>query len=323
MTQSEYQSAYARLRRQWPFLTAKAMKSIKAAYAEAGRKVADAIREGELVDGALSFTTQQAVDRAILEGSAAIGEALRDGVPALVYGAAGLYAAIETEFLTDALGSAGKLTADGIAKMFSKTSESAVLRSLNTVGADGRIFWGRVPNVSKYFGDDVVNLVRASIDHGRDLGKIASDINKYVKDGKAGTIHRWGDIIEPDSAQLLKRVPEHVDYRALRLARTELGRGIEATNLANGLANPGAIDLFDWVRVNSIDWGCTCPTNQANGPYKAADYPSDRHPNCFCFPRVHLKNGTDFRNDLRAWANGEANADLDAWYQSTYLPAQF
>jgi hypothetical protein len=45
--------------------------------------------------------------------------------------------------------------------------------------------------------------------------------------------------------------------------------------------------------------------------------------NCFCFPRVRLKNGTDFRNDLRAWANGGADADLDAWYKSTYLPALF
>jgi len=323
MNKAEYISAYAKARRQWPFLTAKAMKAIHAAYTEAGRKIADAIRDGELADGALSFETQQAVDRAILEGSAAIGEAIREGVPKLLTTAAKGYAAIETGYLVAALGdAAGKITAEGVGKMFEKVSADSVLRSLNTVGADGRIFWGRVPNVSRYFGDDVVNMVRAAINEGRDLGKVAADVNKYIKDGKAGTIHRWG-AIEPDSAKLLKRVPEHVDYRALRLARTELGRGIEATALQNGLTNPGSTGLYDWVRVNSIDWGCTCPTNAANGPYTYDNYPTDRHPNCFCFPRPVMKNGSDFRKELQDWANGEANTGLDSWYTGTYLPAQF
>lgn len=323
MTQAEYIAEYAKARRQWPFLTAKAMRAIHAAYAEAGRKIADSIREGELVDGQLSFTTQQAVDRAILEGSAAIGDALRDGVPSLVYSAAGLYAAIEAGFLTDALGEAGKLTAEGIAKLFAKTSDASVLRSLNTVGADGRIFWSRVPNVSRYFGDDILAMVRAAIDQGRDLGKIAADVNKYIRDGKAGTIHRWGENITPDSKQLLKRVPEHVDYRALRLARSELGRGLQETAKENGRANPGTTGLYDWIRINSIEWGCVCPSNAANGPYEYENVPGYPHPNCSCIVRPVLKNGTDFRNALQAWANGGSDAELDAWYHTKYLPAQF
>ena len=323
MTSAEYQSSFAKARRQWLFLTSKAMKSIHAAYAEAGSKIADIIREGELVDGDLSFETQQAVDRAILEGSQAIGEALRNSVPAMVYEAAGLYAVIESTFLTGALGDAGMLTAEGIAKLFTKTSESSVLRSLNTVGADGRIFWGRVPNVSKYFGDDVVGMVRASISQGRDLGKIAADVNKYIRDGKTGTIHRWGDIIEPDSARLLKRVPEKVDYRALRLARSELTRGLQATAKENGRANPGTTGWYEWIRINAIDWGCVCNANAENGPYEYDNVPGYPHPNCGCIVRPVLKDGSDFRNELRAWANGESNADLDAWYQSSYLPAQF
>lgn len=324
MTAAEYSANYARERRQWPFITAKTMKAIHAAYAEAGRKIADIIRNGELVDGALSFDTQRQVDQAILEGSQAIGDAMREGIPALLTAGALGYAAIETAYLVDALGDAsGKITTAGVEKLFTATSEASVLRSLNTVGADGRIFWSRVPNVSSQFGDDILAMVRASIDQGRDLGKIAADVNKYIRDGKAGTIHRWGENITPDSKQLLKRVPEHVDYRALRLARSELGRGLRETALANGQSNPGGTGLFDWVRVNAIDWGCNCPANAANGPYLAENYPPYDHPNDQCYARQILKNGTDFRNSLQAWVNGGADDDLDAWYQNSYIPAQF
>ena len=305
-------------------MTAKTMKAIHAAYAEAGRKIADIIRNGELIDGALSFETQRQVDQAILEGSQDIGNAMREGIPALITAGALGYAAIETAYMVDALGDAsGKITASGVEKLFASTSEASALRSLNTVGADGRIFWSRVPNVSSHFGDDILAMVRASIDQGRDLGKIAADVNKYIRDGKAGTIHRWGENITPDSKQLLKRVPEHVDYRALRLARSELGRGLQATAKENGRTNPGATGWYDWVRINTIEWDCVCPSNQANGPYEYDNVPGYPHPHCQCIVRAILKNGTDFRNSLQAWVNGGSDIDLDTWYTNRYLPAKF
>jgi hypothetical protein len=323
MTQAEYISEYAKARHQWPFLTAKAMKAIHAAYSEAGRKIADAIRDGELEDGALSFETQQSVDRAILEGSQDIGEAIRDGVPKLLTTASAGYAAIETGYLVASLGDvSGKITADGIGKMFTKVSGDSVLRSLNTVGVDGRIFWGRVPNIAKKFGPDMVTFVRAGINEGIDLGKIAQDVTSYTEKGLIKSAARWGDRLKPGTARFLARCPETIDDRALRLARTELGRGIEATALENGRSNPGSSGFYNWVRVNSVDWGCTCPTNAAKGPYTYDNYPTDRHPNCFCFPQPVMKNGTEFRNELKKWVNGEKNETLDKWYTEKYLSTQ-
>lgn len=320
MNQATYKSAVAGARRQWPKLTAKAMRKIKAAYTRAGKIIADILRDGSITNGVLDFETQRKLDQAILEGSADIGQAIREEVPNLMATAATLSAAIEIEVMKDAMdGLSGKITIDGIEKLFTKVADRSVISSLNTAWGDGFTFWGRVPNVSRYFGDDVVNLVRAAIDQGRDLGKIAADVNKYIKDGREATIHRWGERIAPDSAQLLKRVPKQVDYRALRLARSELGRGLMETAKANGLANPAASGLWDWVRVNVIDWGCNCPSNAANSPYTYDNIPPYDHPNCACVLRPRLKNQTDFQADLKAWMNGGQNTELESWYQRYYL----
>jgi len=291
MTASEYVSRYGKERKQWPQLTNATRKKIKAEYIAAAKAIADIIRDGELVNGELSFDTQRKLDQAILEGSRAIGDAMREHIPALLTTAAAGYVAIETAFVADAFSDMTSLvTKDGIEKMFAKVARETVQRSLNmpfytrnkagVMVSDGLVFWSRVPNISKEFGDDVVNLVRAAINEGRDLGKIAADINKYVKDGKTGTIHRWGEVIEPDSKRLLRRVPEQVDYRALRLARSELGRGLQETAKANGPNNPGGSGWYDWVRINVIDWGCACPSNAANGPYQVDNIPQYDHPNC-------------------------------------------
>lgn len=323
MTSAEYSSLYAQLKRKYPGLTQKAMAVIRKAMAEAGRKVADILREGTLDGSGLSWETQRQIDQSLLESSQDIADSMRTSIPELLATAGGLSVAVEVAFLSEAMAKVSKVSLEGLQKLFEKTMGQAVQSSLNFVGPDGFSLWGRIPNVSSQFGDDIVNLVRAAIDQGRDLGKIAADVNKYIKDGKASTIHRWGENIKPDSARLLRRVPERVDYRALRLARSELGRGLMETAKANGQANPGATGWYDWVRLNSIDWGCECPNNQANSPYLLADFPAYSHPNCSCTCRAVLKDGAEFREDLKAWANGESSPDLESWYQSTYLPAQF
>lgn len=323
MTQAEYQAEYSRQRRQWPFMTAKTMKAIHAAYAEAGRKIADIIRNGELVDGALSFDTQRQVDQAILEGSRAIGDAMRDGIPALLTTGALGYAAIETAYLVDALGDAsGKITAAGVEKLFTATSEASVLRSLNTV-TDGQIFWSRVPNIAKQYGPDMVNFVRAGINEGLDLAKIAKGVTDYTAYGKIRAAKRWGENLKIGSKALLRRCPETIDYRALRLARSELGRGLQVTAREMGNNNPGCTGFFKWVRINSLDYGCVCPDYAAHEPYAYSDVPSYPHPNCMCIVRPVLKDGNEFRNDLQRWVNGEQNETLDKWYTEKYLPKQF
>ncbi len=326
MTQTDYQKRYAEARRTWPTLTAKTRRKIKQAYTSAGELIAEVLRNGAIdASGNLDFETQRELEVAIMEGSAEIGRSIRENVPELVLAGSLTLTAIDSAFLTEAMEKAGvtKVGTKGIASLFDRVASSTVNSSLNFVRADGYNFWGRIPNISKLFGDDAVNFVRAGISQGRDLGKLAVDVTKYIQDGKKQTVHRWGDVIEPDSKRLLKRVPESVDYRALRLARSELGRAVQETGKEAGRNNPGALDLYDWIRINTQIHDCVCPDNAANGPYKYVDIPGYAHPNCYCIIRVRLRDGNDFREELKRWSNGEPNERLDAWYQSTYLPAQF
>lgn len=324
MTAAEYIAALNRARNQRPTLTAATMRKIRAIYREQGQKVAAIIREGGKDGDQLDRETHHKVDQALLEGSAAVGQVLRDEIPALIASVAALSIDIETRFMWDAWNENGEqITEAGLRKMFKVYSDKAIQASMTEI-IKGENFLMRVPNISRYFSDDVVSMVQAALAQGRDVGKIAADVNVFIKDGKQLTISRWGDILEPRSSELLKRIRfDKVDYRALRLARTELGRALEKTALTNGAINPGALDLYDWVRVNAIDWGCVCPGNAANGPYPRAEYPTDRHPSCFCYPRVHLRDGTEFRDELKRWANRESVPALDSWFRGTYLPAQY
>lgn len=323
MTANDYAKRYNRARNERPFLTYQAMKRIHSIYREWGMTLAGIIREGDLSNGQLAFDTEADFQRALLEASAAIGDALRKEIPDLIASVAELSVAIETQFMVDAWADLGpKLTAEGLEGMFRLATERAIATSLYTpIG--GQSFLSRVPNISKNFSDDVVSLVQAAIAQGRDVGKIASDINVFVKDGKAFTIQRWGEILEPQSAELLRRIKfDKVDYRALRLARTELGRALMETAKVNGLANPGGSGWWDWVRVNAIDWGCACPANAANSPYLFDDIPPYAHPNDMCYIRQRLKDGNLFRDQLKRWSNGESVPEIDAWYRTKYLPAQ-
>lgn len=323
MTQAEYQSAYAKARKLWPNLTAKTMRKIKVVYREQGEIISKIIASGTINNGALDQDTQRKLDHALLVASAEVGNVLREEIPALLTTAAGMGVAIETRFLTEAWGKLGpKLTESGIKSMFSKATEQAITQTLST-GLNGQSFWANVPNVSRYFSDDVVNMVRAALDQGRDAGKIAEDVNRFIKDGKRLTIKRWGENLEPGSKELLKRIKfDRVDYRALRLARSELGRGLMETAKANGLANPGGTGWWDWVRFNVIDWGCNCPANAANGPYEYDNIPPYDHPNCQCVIRQRLKDGNAFRDELKRWANGESVPELDEWYRKSYVGNQ-
>lgn len=323
MTQAEYQSAYARARKLWPNLTAKTMRKIKSVYREQGRIFASIIASGTITNGTLDQDTQRKLDHALLVASAEVGNVLREEIPALLTTAAAMGVAIETRFLTEAWGTLGpRLSESGIKSMFFRVTEQAITQSLST-GLGGQSFWANVPNVSRYFSDDVVNMVGAALGQGRDVGKIAEDVTKYIKDGKLLTIKRWGEILNSESKELLKRIRfDQVDYRALRLARSELGRGLMETAKANGLANPGGTGWWDWVRFNVIEWGCNCPANAANGPYEYDNIPPYDHPNDQCIIRQRMKDGNTFRNELKRWANGESVPELDEWYRSKYVGNQ-
>jgi hypothetical protein len=306
-------------------MTAQTMKLIRAAYQTAADNAASVIASGALEGkSALTQDTIAKLEAELQAGIALIDKAIKDNVPDLMAQGLASYADVDIRFMTDALGNAAgqKITIQGLKDLYSNVNSQVVSITLNRVFQNGYDFAASAGRVALRFDTDIKNLIAAGLAQNRDLGKIAGDITKYVKTGKQQMVHRWGDKIEPDSKALLRRVPERVDYRALRIARSELSMSLQEAGKENGRLNPGASGWYDWVRVNSVDHGCICPRNATNSPYRYEEVPPFDHPNCMCVVRTRLLDVSEFTADLRDWVGGGENPRLDTWYSSVYLPGQ-
>jgi hypothetical protein len=109
-----------------------------------------------------------------------------------------------------------------------------------------------------------------------------------------------------------------VSYPALRLARSELYASMQQTALWAGRVNPGATDLYDWIRSTHEDWGCACPELAENSPYTYQTAPSYPHPNCLCRLVPRLRDRREFVSDLARWSQGQPVEYLDNWKASYY-----
>lgn len=259
------------------------MRKIRGIYLESARALADILRSGAL-DNKSKITQDQArqMEAEFARAARAIQKSIVEEVPALITLGYGEYSKIEIQFLTDAFAGIdqGRVTTAGLQSVYSKINTRLVEITVNRIGQDGYTFVQRAGITAAQFQPAMNDLIAAGFAQGRDLAKIASDLTKYVTDGKIKTVTRWGEILEPGSKALLKRVPNRIDYRALRIARSELAMSLQEGARQNGHSNPGALDLFDWVRINSIDHGCACPALQANSPYTYDNVPGYPHPNC-------------------------------------------
>ena len=121
---------------------------------------------------------------------------------------------------------------------------------------------------------------------------------------------------EPEFA---KRIPRNVDYRAMRIVRSELYASLKETGLESGRANPSALDAYDWVMQSGrADWDCDCPDLARNSPYTYAQFPAQPHPNCGCYSVARLMDTNDFVADLKRWSNGEDVPYIDDWKAKYY-----
>jgi len=181
------------------------------------------------------------------------------------------------------------------------------------VGYSTRV-WGNVNAQGKVIGvygdwlDKVRSITSAGIAQGRDPIKIAKDLQAYVKGG-VGTIGRWGKL-EPGTAQYVARLGSSgVDYRALRLVRSELYRGIQKGTVDAGEVNPACTGWYDWLLSTGREsWNCDCPQKAADGPYRASNIPDYRHPNCACTVRQQTISRAQFTQDLKDYVNGVDSA---------------
>jgi hypothetical protein len=145
----------------------------------------------------------------------------------------------------------------------------------------------------------ILNTVWAARAQGIDPVKTAKSLENLLF-GKEKVIGSWGKL-KPQAAEYVKRIGSAgVDYRALRIVRTENARAMnEAIKEADKL-NPATTGEFDWILVPSREeWNCECEHYAQGGPYKAEELPEiPAHPNCVCQIRPRLKDWDKFKREL-------------------------
>jgi hypothetical protein len=174
--------------------------------------------------------------------------------------------------------------------------------------------WGAVGDTE----DKIMDVVFGGLSQGRDVRGVSADLMAYLKGGPEIVKGRWGKL-RPDSqrrvmgieaakaaglnprtkagqqfiTEFIKTRPpaeiayvkrlgsKGVDYRAMRLYRSEIHRNQQEAAVEEGEDNPACTGEYDWILMPGREtFLCDCPEIAAEGPYTKDTIPPYPHPNC-------------------------------------------
>lgn len=324
MTKREYLRLYRKSRREFPRLVQSAMKILRRIYLQAAKDAATKVLAADFA-GQSQITIQSwaAIEAQLSSSAAEITKALEDQIKDKVLTGAKIRTDIHKKNIIDfvtATGADDLITKSGMANMFSGVNNRVLESLIGRMYQDGYTFSDRIWLIGQKYQDTIKDVISVGLAQNRDLIKIAKDIQVYTADGKIGLSKRLGKL-ERGSKEFMKRIGNRVDWRALRLVRSELYSSIQIADAEAGRVNPAALDLYDWIlEAGRQQWNCECESLALGGPYKYSEIPGYPHSNCSCSVRVRLRDGNDFESDLKRWVDGDSVDYMDAWYRDTYLP---
>jgi hypothetical protein len=306
VTAAEYEKLYIAARGKWPKLVRSVMRELKIVYTDSADKIAAQLRAAAAAGrSALTIDMLADLQAQLMSAAEAIAARLQAEVPRIVTEGYAQYAKIDNAMISELMGAT--VSAAGLASMTVAVNNRLIANLLNRTWQDGYTFSERVFQVGGDYQEQIKRLVASGIAQGRGTIKIAKDIQDYVAKGRGGLPVEYGN------AKFGDVVAKKVDWRALRIARSELGASMQEASIEQGLNNPAALDLFDWVRINTQIHDCECPALAAGSPYKAANVPARPHANCMCQLRPRLKDLNTVADDITRWHNGEHVEYLDEW----------
>lgn len=345
MTQAEYTAAYKAAHRLSGRITSQTIRELQKVFLQAGDLVAAQVAATEFAGlSSLTSSAWLAIERQLVAGAGIISEAIVDTVPLSISKAYTNYLNIDAAYIGEAAAQAGSLliTDAGVRNMGISVDFRLLQAHASRIYQDGFTFSERV---WRTFGKDglpvgangdfqyrIKNLILTGEAQGRDPIDIADDIQVYIKRGKDFTFRegRYGKL-EPGTAAFKARIAKRIDWRALRLVRSEMNASLQQAGVIEGIVNPAATGFYDWVKTvgNPIDIdgantasGLRCIDLDRNSPYAEEEVPGYNHSNCSCHVRPALMDQRVFVEDLKEWTPGGGPTYLDNWYSQLYLPAQ-
>ena len=331
MTNKQYQEAYAEARRLSGVITMQVRRELKKVYTEASLLASAEVARIEAAGlSDLSSAAWSQINTQLEKGASIIGDAVTEYTPLSITEAYNNYLDVDMEYILD--GGSPYITKTGIRNMGVGVNFNLINTQATRILQDGYTFSDRVFHVGKDYQERIKNVILVGNAQGRDTVSIAKDIQVYVAKGKDAVFKpgRYGRLI-PGTAQYKARISGTVDWRALRLVRSEMNASLQQAGILEGQLNPAATEYYDWVKQtgNAIDpsgannaSGKRCIDLQNDGPYILAEVPGYQHPNCSCSTRPVLMDQITFQEDLKEWIPNSGNFPyLDEWYNSQYLPA--
>lgn len=307
MTAKEFEKAYINARKKTPTLIRSVMKELKTVYVDATDKV---IKDFLSAKG-LAAERLESIESQLNAASATIAKSTQAAALDAVNKTNGLYSAITEDFLNDII-SGTIVTPEGVKAMVVGINNRLVIETLTRMGQDGYTLSDRCWRVGDDYRVQINRLVASGQAQGRSVTEISRDIGDYVQGGRAKMVEGY------TQAKYGNLVVKNVDWKALRLVRSEFGMSQKTAAVAQGEANPACTKMYNWVRIDTQQHDCECPGLAAGSPYKTEDVPGQPHPNCFCQVRPILMDLDKFESDLQRWTDGESVPYLDEWYAKEY-----
>jgi len=342
MTKTEYTNLYIKARNAAPYLTRAGMKTIHAVYKEAGKIVSEKIAAATLSGkNSLTIDSWTAIEEQLSIGAEKIRQIIETEAPAVVSRGVQYTSNINSKYILSALKDSDihKVSAVGVRAVYTAINDHIISSVINRVWQDGYTFSSRVWKTGLAYQQQIRNVISVGLAQARDPIKIARDVQVYIKDGKIALANRfganmivirdgqkrinWKAFLEKHGTEatvkakaFMKRIGNKIDWRALRIVRSELYASLQEAAGLQGQANPGCNGLYDWVMERGrAHWDCACPDISSNSPYRHEAIPGYPHANCRCSVRPQLRDRKTFINDLKKWGDNEPIPYLDTWYR--------
>ena len=326
MTKREYELQYKELRRQLSVLTLEQQKELRKVYLKAASGARNTVKEflsrGYSKKG-LTALQWRSLEAELRGYAKLIGDAVDKATKSAIHQGVQKIKVIERDYIREAAKDIGlKITPEIFDSIYISVDQRLMLSLVTTMYQDGKTYseriWGETDMYGAAIGvsgDWIRNmklLIGAGLAQGRDAVEIGQDLTRYTVDG-VGTIGRWGKL-EPGTKEFVQRMGAGVDYRALRLVRTEMYAAMQKAGELAAKNNPACDGYVDWVlQAVRENWKCLCPSIAAAGPYKIGNVPAMPHPNCGCITRPRLKDMKEFRAEIARYRDGDKDSDFGRW----------
>lgn len=334
MTQAEFYAAQKAARNKWLEISLGIEKELSRIYIDAANEVADKIKtlEANRKGSNLTSKSLKQLEKTLRD----TGQRIAQGTENITIDSINKTVNINNEphiqYINDAIdiSQTNKISATTIQQMYATVNTRIVELTYSRIWEDGYIFsdriWGNyfpaqgktMLGLAYWWQKNIKDVVLTGFAQNRDVLQIAKDIQVYAAKGKIKLMKRYGELVR-GTAAFANRIPKKIDWRALRIARSELYNSIQEQAKLQGQFNP-AVQEYRWNLTSGAEHDCICPDLAADSPYREGEVPDYPHVGCLCYITHVIKSRDEFVQDIIDWGKGAVIPYLENWYTSVYIP---